>query len=275
MRNVHEVKSSGKATTSRRQLSASLFAIASAAAMGVCLAASASQAATITWQAPAAVSSTTILDTIPGEYTGASLQQSVYFGQDTSAYTVSTAGGQHISFTHGAASASGPGGSGTGLFYSGVQKLSGVSNPTSDTNFNNVLLNDGWASSGNPANPQTLQIGGLTVGTTYAIQLLAYDGRSGSSTRTEEFADTANATGSNSASFSTFSAKSVIGTFTAGASTQDVYVWDTIAGAGVNHWDTTVSAFTLYTAPVPEPASVGLLGIGAIGLLFLKKRKTA
>ena len=271
MRSVNEVNTSGKATTDRCQLSASLFAMASAAAMGVCLAATTSQAATITWQSPATVSSPDILDTIPGEYAGASLTQSVYFGSDTNTYTVSTSGGQNINFTHGSWSYSGPSGTATGLFYTGIQKLAG--SPTSDSSFNNVLENDGWASSGTSSNPQTLQIGGLTVGTTYAIQLFAYDPRSTSSARTEEFADTVNATGSNSASFSTSSATSVIGTFTAGASTQDVYMWQTTPG--VTSWDTTVSGFTLYTAPVPEPASVGLLGIGAIGLLFLKKRKTA
>ncbi|NNM86652.1 MAG: PEP-CTERM sorting domain-containing protein [Phycisphaerales bacterium] len=241
--------------------------------LAVALTAGTSAAATITWQSPATVSSTSILDSIPSAYSGATLSQSVYFGHDTSTYSVTTPEPQTINFTHGSASYSGPSGSATELFYSGPQKISGVTNPTSDTNFNNVLLNDGWASSGHSYSPQTLQIGGLTTGTKYAIELLAFDGRSSSSARTEEFADTVNATGNNSTSFSTYTAHSVIGTFTAGASTQDVYVWQTTTG--VSSWDTTVSAFTLYALPAPEPATLGMLAIGGMGLLLAGRRKKA
>ena len=246
------------------------FAAMGAAALALGLVAATSQAATITWQAPATVSSSSILDTIPGAYSGASLQQSIYYGSDSAAYTVLTSGGQTVPFTAGSSSYNAPSGTGTGLFYSGHQKLSG--SPTSDPTFNNVLENDGWASSSTSSKPQTLQIGGLTSGTNYVIQLFAYDPRPSSAGRTEEFADAVDGSGSNSASFSTASAMSVIGSFTADSTTQSIYALQTTSG--VTSWDTTVSAFTLYSVPasVPEPASVGLLALGAFSLLFLRRR---
>lgn len=247
------------------------LAAAGLMAMAVGVAAGSTQASVITWQAPSTITSTSVLDTIPGDFSGATLQQSVYFGSDSATYTVATTGGQNIAFTHGASSTAAPSGTATGVFYGGVQKLSG--SPTSDTSFNNVLENDSWASSASSSKPQTLQIGGLASGTSYAIQLFAYDPRSGNTLRQEEFADTVDASGNNSASFLTTNATSVIGTFTATSSVQDVYVWQTVAEP-TNQWNTTVSGFTLYSVPasVPDPATLGLVAVGGLGLLTLRRR---
>jgi hypothetical protein len=158
------------------------------------------------------------------------------------------------------------------LGYSGGQTLASPS--TGSAAFNAVLAGDGWAEGNGPTAPQTLQIGGLTVGTTYAIDLFAYDPRSGSASRTEEFADTLNGTGNDSASFSTASAASVIGTFTATSALEDVYVIDTMPGAGAGNWDTTVSGITLYSA-VPEPGTCALALTGVGVLLGFRARRKA
>ncbi len=250
------------------------LAAASLMAIAVGLAAGSTQASVITWQTPSTITSTSVLDTIPGDFSGATLQQSIYFGSDTSTYTVATTGGQNIAFTHGAWSGSAPGGTATELFYTGVQKLvpSGtiLSPNTGNASFDSVLENNGWASSGTSSKPQTLQIGGLTIGDTYAVQLFAFDGRSSSSARTEQYSD---GSGDLSASFSTYTnPKSVIGTFTATAATLDVPILQTTTG--VTSWDTTVSGFTLYSVPasVPDPATLGLVAVGGLGLLTLRRR---
>lgn len=243
------------------------LAAAGVGVMAATLMATSSQAqSTITWQSPATVTSASILDTITGLYPGATLAQAVDFG-NSSVLTVGTPGGQTINFAVGATSFNAPSGSGTMLAYSGTQTLS-PGPGTGDANFDLVIQNDGWAASGTSANPQTVQIGGLTSGLTYAVQLFAYDPRASSASRTEEFADTVDATGNNSASFSTASATSVIGTFTASSSLQNVYVWQTTTG--VSTWDTTVSAFTLYA--VPEPGTLAMLSAG-MGMLLLGLRK--
>jgi len=142
---------------------------------------------------------------------------------------------------------------------------------TGSTTFNKVLQSDGWASSGTGTHPQTLQIGGLTIGQTYAICLLAADMRAGSSARTEDYSDAISG-GNTSASFSTATAKSVIGTFTADAAIQNIYTLQTTTGATA--WDTTISGFTLYA--VPEPSTFAMTA-GGIGMLLagfrLRKNK--
>ena len=276
MRKVHGGNTAGNGMAKIRRVTAVKLAAAGAATLVAGLATAASQAATIiTWQAPTSVTSASILDAIPTADSGATLDQSVYYGLDSSTYTVTTSLPQTINFTHGTATTNGPGGAATELFYSGVQKLvpSGtiLSPNTGNTSFDSVLENNGWASSGTSTQPQTLQIGGLTVGDTYAVQLFAFDGRSSSSARTEQYSDTS---GDLSASFSTYTnPKSVIGTFTATAATLDIPILQTTTG--VSSWDTTISAFTLYSVPAPEPATLGLFAVGGLRLLTLRRRTRA
>ena len=278
MRKVHGGNPAGNGMAKIRRVSAVKFAAAGVAALVAGLATAASQAATIiTWQAPASVTSTSILDAIPTADSGATLDQSVYYGSDSTTYTVTTPKPQTISFTKGTWSGGAPSGSATELFYTGVQKLvpgTGVLSPnTGNASFDNVLENNGWASSAHSSEPQTLQIGGLTVGDTYAVQLFAFDGRSSSSARAEQYSDPS---GDLSTSFSTYTnPKSVIGTFTATTATLDIPILQTTTG--VTSWDTTISAFTLYSVPatVPEPATLGLLAVGSLGLLTLRRRTRA
>jgi hypothetical protein len=233
--------------------------------------AASSHAASVTFQSPTAITDTSVLDTILLAYPGATLEQAVGFGLP-SVQSVSTTGGQTINFAVGAHATSAPAGTSTELFYSGVQ--SGSTLYTGDTGsaaFNTVLKSDGWASSATGTKPQTLQIGGLTIGNTYAFTLLACDMRSTSSSRTEQYSDAISG-GNTSASFSTANAQAVTGTFTADSSVQSLYVLQTTIG--VSTWDTTISGFTLYA--VPEPGTGAILA-GGFGILLagfrLRKQK--
>jgi hypothetical protein len=228
--------------------------------------AASSHAAPVTFQSPTAITSTATLDATTNAYSGAILIQAVGFGIPATE-SVLTAGGQTINFVVGSVPFNAaPSGTSTMLGYSGGQSGAALyTGNTGSATFNTVLQSDGWASGNGPTAPQTLQIGGLTIGTTYVIDLLAADMRAGSSGRTEQYQDAISG-GNASASFSTATAQSLIATFTADSTVQDIYVWDTIAGAGAGNWDTTVSAFTLYS--VPEPGSYALLS-GGLGMLLL------
>ena len=217
----------------------------------------------ITWQSPSTVTRTAALDAIPGLYSGATLVQAVGWG-DPATETVVTTGGQTISYVVGANTFSAPSGTGTELFFTGTQSGSSLYNGTTgNTALNTVLESDGWAGSGTGTEPQTVQIGGLTPGTLYAVQLLAVDTRGSSSARTEQYQDNpVSGSGDDSASFSTTAATSVIGTFTANAVDEDIYLIQTTPG--VTSWDTTVSAFTLYAVPEPGTCALALGGLGML-----------
>jgi autotransporter-associated beta strand protein len=245
--NRHQIQFES-ASRARKPVKLGMMALAVLAA---CLVTVSSQAQ-VTFLTPAAVGSSTVCLDAPLGYPGAILSQAVGFGLP-SAQTVTTVSNQTIVFAVGSHSGSAPGGTSTGLFYTGTQSGSSLyTGSTGSTAFNTVLQSDGWASGGSSNSPQTLIIGGLTVGSNYVVELLASDMRSGSASRTERYQDVSTYTGGNqSASFSTATATYDLATFTATNTYQKIVVWDTLTSG----WDTTISAFTLYA--ILGPIAVG------------------
>lgn len=120
----------------------------------------------------------------------------------------------------------------------------------------------------------TVNLTGLTIGNTYRVQALVFDGRgsAGIPGRTVEF-DGANqgqyANGVDGVTWGT--GFLVTGTFTADATAQDF----TIEGFNTDPASvgSQLNALTLHqTAAVPEPSSSALLGLGGLALI-LRRRK--
>lgn len=241
-------------------LSTSLITLASA------------QAATIAFDAPFLIINDTALDVVPLTYPGATIAQAVNFGSGagSGAQSVVTGGAQTVNFTAGTTSGAAASGTATTLFQVGTQGGVLLSpTTTGDTQFDNVLKSDGWASTGNNATPITLQIGGLTIGQTYVVSLFSADGRS--TDRAQQYFDTFSAgtfSGGSSSAFSQNPSTMVTGTFTADAGFQRIYIQET---DGVGGDDTTLSAFTLYA--IPEPSSALLVAGAGLLIGFRRSRR--
>ncbi|MGD1806598.1 PEP-CTERM sorting domain-containing protein [Dapis sp. BLCC M126] len=118
----------------------------------------------------------------------------------------------------------------------------------------------------------------LTVGQTYQVQLFASDTRLGGNipTRTQYFHD---GLGNQSSTFLQSSFTSIIGTFTADATTQSLGISASSNGIGGN--DPILSAYVLRditptenTTSVPEPTStLALLGAAGTGLLASRRKR--
>jgi hypothetical protein len=233
-------------------------------------------AATITFQtAVTSISNTSVLDT-PLSFTDAALVQAFNFGSaaGSGAQTVVTAQ-QTINFAAGTTSTGAPTGTNTTLFQVGVQGGVLLSpTTTGNTEFDNVLKSDGWHNTNTDATPIVLQIGGLTIGQTYVVSIFSADGRATSADRTQQYWDTFSGgvfSGNSSDSFSENTNAAVLGTFTADATTQSIYVKATDV---VGNADTTISGFTLYSiAAVPEPRTCALAGIALFGALLVFRRR--
>ncbi len=125
---------------------------------------------------------------------------------------------------------------------------------------------------GNGLDPMDLTISALNPGTTYQLEIWVNDSRGFPVSRQE----TLSGSSSDSAviSYLTPPGQFIIGTFTAGSSGSE-----TISMTPVNinnspaNADAQINAFQVRA--VPEPASLGLFAVGGLGMLLMKRRKTA
>jgi hypothetical protein len=261
---------SGFSSLSASLVRTALFGVALTIAGGA-------HAATITFQTPVtSISDTSVLDT-PLSFTNATLVQAFNFGSGTGsgAQTVTTAS-QTINFAAGTTSTLAPSGTSTTLFQVGTQGGILLSPATTgNTQFDNVLMSDGWHNTNTDATPIVLQIGGLTIGQSYVVTIFSADGRASSAGRTQQYWDTFSGgvfSGNSSDSFSQNTNAAVLATFTADATTQSIYVKATDSAGTAD--DTTISGFTLYSiAAVPEPQTCALAGIAFFGMLLVFRRR--
>jgi hypothetical protein len=261
-----------------KQKSVHPASLTKAAAFGLgLLVAGYSHAATLTFQTPVtSLSDTSVLD-IPLSLTDATLVQAFNFGSGTGSGAQSVVtGSQTIDFLAGTTSAAAPSGSATTLFQVGTQGGVLLSPATTgNTQFDNVLMSDGWHNTPDDGTPIVLQLGGLTIGQSYVISIFSADGRAGSADRTQQYWDTFSGgvfSGNSSDSFSENTNTAVLATFTADATTQSIYVQATDV---VGNADTTISGFTLYSyTAVPEPTTYALL-LGGVGVVALARRRTS
>ena len=261
-------KNNSLQSSGRRTLTATLSMAA------LVLGASQAQAASINFMAPTTFTDTSVLDlplSLPG-YTGQTYVQGQNFG-DNNSKTVVTVGGQSLFINDSSEFNSAPTGTASAVFWGGTEWNGSLfAGDTGNTPFNDILDGQSWATS-QPTNRQTVRIGGLTVGQTYIVQLFFADQRGGSAGRTQ-FASDAITGGNNSAEFSPFSPTSLIGVFSASDVYQDVFLFPGLTSAAPN--DTTVAAFTLYSASaIPEPStSAACVGAFALGVVALRRRRT-
>jgi hypothetical protein len=243
-------------------------------ARAACVAASAVMvgaihAADISFVAPVAATNTSVLD-IPW-LAGGTFVEGVTYGSGPKSFT--TAGGQSISLA---------GDSGTGLgnadmpattpsltsgyYNAGTQW--GNSMLAADTDvleWTDSLKGNLWHNNASDATqPLTLHLAGLTIGQEYWVSLFSADARY--TDRDQAYWSSFSGgvfSGGTSGSFSQNSAYMVFGTFTADAAYQDIFIQ---ASDSVGNADTTLAAYTLYAAPVPEPSAFALL-LGGVGVL--------
>ena len=131
---------------------------------------------------------------------------------------------------------------------------------TGNANLDAVLDSHSYLSNGNPNSRGQVTLTGLTPGQGYRIQVIGVsDDRSCCLDRTQTIDD---GNGDVSGALRRGSANAVIGTFTADSSSQSFFV------SGIN--DPGLSGYQVRAAP--EPATFGLLGVGAMAFLARRRR---
>ncbi|NWK56284.1 PEP-CTERM sorting domain-containing protein [Verrucomicrobiaceae bacterium N1E253] len=156
---------------------------------------------------------------------------------------------------------------GTVVFAGGTAAVFHENIPTANT----LLAREGTYGVDGAAD--TVSLSGLTIGNTYRIQALVYDGRgdAGITGRTIEFDGLNQNQYANGVSGSTWGdGLLVTGTFVADATTQDFTVE---AFTGATSKGGQLNALLVHeTAVVPEPTTTALLGLGGLALI-LRRRK--
>ena len=227
-------------------------------------------AALITFSGPVSAMNTSVLDT---EWlAGGTFVSGSTYGSGAKSFT--TAGGQNIVLDGGsllgsvdmpAATPSGTSGAynGTGQWANAYLVGSTDVLQWTDALKGNLYHNN----ASDATRPLTLHLAGLTIGQEYSVSLFSADARY--TDRTQAYASTFSegTFGGTSASFSQNPAYKVTGTFIADAVTQDIFIQET---DGIGNDDTTLSAYALYA--VPEPATLGLVGLFGAGLFFVRRR---
>lgn len=219
--------------------------------------ASGASAAPISWALPTAIASADAALGVAG-----SIEYAVAWTGLGNPTAVTLTNGTVVNFQSGAINGSGAVG------VSGAYGICGTNcaNYTASTNaaFNTVM--GGFAFDGTP----TVTLTGLTVGKSYSVQIFSVDDRGCCGLQQQLWSD---GLGNVSAAYRHDANRYIIGSFVADALTQNFYGSTVGTGPCGGGQCTNINAVVLRSDAVPEPAMLGLFGMGAIGLALSRRRR--